>query len=467
MKNLLSTPDFCRLLCLRKLTLCNCEELKEIHPSLGCHMGLEYVSVLDCYKLKKFPTIVRMRNLGTLEIQFCNDTLEFPEIQSNMESLVKLSLRYMRIDVLLSSIGERCVNLISLYLLNYTSLKSIEVDFDGLKHLEEFTFCGLNHLKTRNQLCISRLVGKVSCGKDWYTSHPSIRLWLTHSLTKLYLCDCGLRDGEIPSNIGELYNLQELHLGGNDFTRLEISLLQLNRLKLLILDGCKELVELPELPSGLYILYADTCHRLKAIGHFHKSCKYLSGVSLLYGSFIIGGARLLETMLQGNAVEHHSMMLCLQGIEIAKGFASPLLRESKCTLKLPENWCNDFCGFLICFISYRKILKWRHITLSTEHVMNDIDSEEDMVWDESDNDMYTRVWYVSFGSLRHTAWWDETKNMVSFSINMICGGFGVRPVPRRSGSGPTQTSAHYDGESRYAPKFRFLHDSAHGLDISF
>ncbi|KAJ0614200.1 putative leucine-rich repeat domain superfamily [Helianthus annuus] len=214
MKNMLSTPDFYGLPCLQKLTLHKCKELQEIHPSLGCHKSLEYVRVLYCYKLRKFPTIVQMGKLQTLTIQYCNDSLEFPEIKSNMESLVRLSLRDMRIDVLLSSIGERCVNLVSLDLANCSSLKSTEVDFDGLKYLEAFTLNGLTHSKTRDKLFISWLVGKVGCGKDWYRSQPSISLWLTRSLTKLYISDCGLRDGEIPSNIGELYNLQELHLGG-------------------------------------------------------------------------------------------------------------------------------------------------------------------------------------------------------------------------------------------------------------
>ncbi|KAJ0614227.1 putative leucine-rich repeat domain superfamily [Helianthus annuus] len=298
MKNMLSTPDFYGLPCLQKLTLHKCKELQEVHPSLGCHKSLEYVRVLYCYKLRKFPTIVQMGKLKTLTIQYCNDSLEFPEIKSNMESLVRLSLRDMRIDVLLSSIGERCVNLVSLDLANCSSLKSTEVDFDGLKYLEAFTLNGLTHSKTRDKLFISWLVGKVGCGKDWYRSQPSISLWLTRSLTKLYISDCGLRDGEIPSNIGELYSLQELHLGWNDFTQLDISLLQLTQLKLLILDVCKHLVKLPELPAGIYILYADNCHSLKAIGDFHKKCKRLCRVSLINGCIIIDGDRLLESMLQ-------------------------------------------------------------------------------------------------------------------------------------------------------------------------
>ncbi|KAI3763072.1 hypothetical protein L1987_53522 [Smallanthus sonchifolius] len=329
MKNILCTPNFYGLPCLQKLTLTKCSELQEIHSSLGCHTSVEYVSVFFCYKLKKFPKIVQMGKLETLKIEYCNNTLEFPEIQSNMERLVKLSLRHVRIDVLLSSIGERCANLISLELVYCSSLNSIEVDFDGLKHLEVFTLYGLNQLKPRDQLCISWLVGK------------------------------------------------------------------------------------------------------------------------------------------GNAIEDHSMVLRLQGLEIAKEFVPPLVRRSKYTLKLPENWCNDFSGFLMCFVSKRKFLLWYHVNLRMEHVMSDTDSEDDVVWEESDNGNHTWVWYVSFGSLRHTAWWDETNNVLSFSINSSFSGFGVRLVARKNVCGPIETSTHSDEESYYTPKYWFLQDSAHALEISF
>ncbi|KAJ0614202.1 hypothetical protein HanIR_Chr02g0059791 [Helianthus annuus] len=160
------------------------------------------------------------------------------------------------------------------------------------------------------------------------------------------------------------------------------------------------------------------------------------------------------------------MVLCLQGLEIAKGFIPHLLRGSKYTLKLPENWCNHFHGFLMCFVSKRRFLLWHQVSLSIEHAMSDTDSD-DVVWEESDTDKSTWVWYVSFGSLKHTTWWDETNNMLTLSINVPCDGFGVRLVARRIESGPTETSTHSDDESYYVPKFRFLHDSAHALEISF
>uniref|UniRef100_A0A251UUE5 ADP-ribosyl cyclase/cyclic ADP-ribose hydrolase n=1 Tax=Helianthus annuus TaxID=4232 RepID=A0A251UUE5_HELAN len=114
MKKLFRTPDFDGLPCLQKLTLTSCPKLEEIHPSLGSHTSLQHVNVINCYKLRMFPTIVHMANLKTLEISSCQKIVEFPKIQENMEGLVKLSIGFTGIRVLPSSIGEHCTNLISL-----------------------------------------------------------------------------------------------------------------------------------------------------------------------------------------------------------------------------------------------------------------------------------------------------------------------------------------------------------------
>ncbi|KAD4585148.1 hypothetical protein E3N88_22749 [Mikania micrantha] len=65
-----------------------------------------------------------------------------------------------------------------------------------------------------------------------------------------------LKDGEIPSGIGELSNLKELDLSFNDFSLLDFTISQLTGLKVLKLSHCKNLIELPDLPSSLVFLNA-------------------------------------------------------------------------------------------------------------------------------------------------------------------------------------------------------------------
>ncbi|KAK9049581.1 hypothetical protein SSX86_031450 [Deinandra increscens subsp. villosa] len=474
MENLLSTPNFDGLPCLQKLTLYECEELKEIHQSLGKHTNLEDVDVSFCRKLRMFPTIVHMGKLETLEITYCHRSLEFPEIKSNMESLVNLYVGNMRVDALLSSIGDKCSNLISLNLIDCFYLKNKEVNFYGLKHLEEFKIHGSNRLKKKlDHVWISWLI-------DCYRSQLSkflLRLvlpQLTHSLRKLDLHGCRLKDGEIPSDIGDLFNLQELDLGRNDFTRLDFSLSQLTRLKILTLTCCKWLVELPKLPSHIVILRADYCRSLTTLGDFYTNCKWLCQVSLSRGGVVIDGSRLLQSMramFEGNALRTHSMILNLEGLEIAKGFTPPLVRGSRCRLELPENWSNDFSGFLMCAVGAYEDSYWCHL-INMEQVPMGNKSEEDVVWEASDNDKRTLVWYVSFASFRHTIWWNSGYTGVLFTLEHAgrsFSGFGVKLVERKSGIGlsDTLTTQEEYEFSNYAPNFNIVRDSQNVLKIAF
>ncbi|KAD4585127.1 hypothetical protein E3N88_22728 [Mikania micrantha] len=277
MEELIRTPNFDGLPSLQDLILKECPKLKEIHPSLENHTSLQYVSVWRCKKLRMFPTITHMKNLKDLSISFCPEILEFPKIHANMESLVELTIEYTGIEVLPSSIGEHCTNLISLNLRRWT-----------------------------------RII-------------------------------------EIPSSIIELSNLQELDLSLNDFSRLGFSLSQLTQLKVLNMSSCEKLLELPEFPSSLTTLIADYCKSLTTFGDCHKNCRWLCDVSLKGGSIINDGDRLLESMLEAcMAIENHYMFLRLKGIhQMAKGLTPQLVRGNRCTLQLPENWCNEFSGFLI------------------------------------------------------------------------------------------------------------------------
>ncbi|GKB65262.1 Toll/interleukin-1 receptor domain-containing protein [Tanacetum coccineum] len=412
-----------------------------------------------------FPTIFKMEKLELLKINFCHKSLEFLDIQANMESLVHLSLKRIGIEGFLSSIGERCTSLISLRLSHCFIIKSIEVDFNGLKHLKDFRICG------------NTLPGKMPL--DLFTE--KVFPQLTHRLQRLDLVDCCLEDGEIPSSIGEMSNLQVLNLDCNNFSKLHFSILRLTRLKLLNLSCCKRLLELPHLPSSIAILLANKCDSLTDVGNLYVDCKRLLYASLICSNMVIDRNRFLQSMLQREIAENHCMTLQLQGLEIPKVF-TPGLRagNSKCTLQLPENWCSDFCGFLMCVV-LRNDFKF----IIAQQFM---DSEDDVIWKESVGDEITWVWYIPFASLRHTEWWDSTYKKVSFNIDVTsypigydnngeyinaCSGFGVRPVHRKGGCGPTETSAEIstdspgisDGKDDYTPGFQIFRDSKYFLVI--
>ncbi|XP_071699178.1 TMV resistance protein N-like [Rutidosis leptorrhynchoides] len=101
-------------------------------------------------------------------------------------------------------------------------------DFGGLPCLEKLSLIGCCNLEE---------------------IHPS--LGNCNSLTRLDLSNCQLEDGKIPGEVGELLNLTELNLSGNNFLRLPFSFLQLTQLKLLNISCCAKLFELPEIPSSV------------------------------------------------------------------------------------------------------------------------------------------------------------------------------------------------------------------------
>ncbi|GJY99163.1 hypothetical protein Tco_0516593 [Tanacetum coccineum] len=52
------------------------------------------------------------------------------------------------------------------------------------------------------------------------------------------------------------------------------------------------------------------------------------------------------------------MLLRIRGLEIPKQFTNRLYAGDTCRLPLPENWCNDFCGFLICVVVEDHVDLW-------------------------------------------------------------------------------------------------------------
>ncbi|KAJ0804600.1 putative TIR domain, P-loop containing nucleoside triphosphate hydrolase [Helianthus annuus] len=475
MKNLLCTPDYDQLPCLEKLILNKCGRLKKIHPSLGNHKSLEYVSINLCGKLRMVPKIVHMGKLKTLKIHYSYRTVKFPKVESNMESLVELSLKSMEIDTLLSSIGERCANLISVEL-RHCCIKKTKANFDGLRHLEKFTLNDLSYREDGNLFGISWLnIIKVDRGR--YVRPPFVFPQFTH-LRKLNVSGCWLTDAAMPSKIGEIFNLEELDLSYNyDVTKLDFCLSQLTRLKVLNLSFCRKLLELPELPSGLIILRAEGCSKLRIVTDFYTPCKCLCDVSFAGVGTINDGDQLLESMLQGKAVENHCMVLILEGLKIAKEFTPPLLKECRYTLELPDNWCNNFSGFLMCVVVKGAwFYDMYQPMISIEQVMSGMDSHNDVVWEGSRNDWgsKTLLLYVSFASLRHTKWWDETRKEVLFYIEKrifhryTCHGIGVRLIPKKSGNGPTETSTTQEEQdfSLYTPNIEIRQDSQYAFKFS-
>ncbi|KVI05554.1 Leucine-rich repeat-containing protein [Cynara cardunculus var. scolymus] len=328
------------------MILRHCWSLKEIHPSIGYHERLVFLAMDYCTSLELFPPIFRMKKLETLILSHCRNLCTFPEIQTSMDNLVKLSFRRSGIEVVPSSIGQYCNNLVSLDLRWCRYLHSIESNFHLLKHLQFLSLKGCDQLKNIPteglfdvECCLN--VFSLSCS-NLQRGAVNEFLGFPRFLRRLSLGGCNLVDEDISTVFcEELSNLRVLDVSRNEFSRLPSSLSQLPHLKFIDVSFCYNLVELPDLPSGISILIAEGCRSLK-IGDFPTNhLKWLWKVILPPSNY--NGERVLQSMLQGNAIEDYFISILFEECYVPiRGFA----REAF-TLQLPWNWYNKFSGFLV------------------------------------------------------------------------------------------------------------------------
>ena len=83
--------------------------------------------------------------------------------------------------------------------------------------------------------------------------------------TTLDLCACNLREGALPEDIGCLSLLKSLDLSQNNFVSLPMSINKLSGLETLVLEDCRMLESLLEVPSQVQTLNLNGCICLKEV----------------------------------------------------------------------------------------------------------------------------------------------------------------------------------------------------------
>ncbi|KAG6676522.1 hypothetical protein I3842_15G156200 [Carya illinoinensis] len=90
---------------LKELDIMDCENLVEVHDSVGFLDKLVRLRLYQCFNLKSFPRRLRLRSLEVLTLCNCSKLQKFPEIECKMEYLCCISLWGTAIKELPSSIG--------------------------------------------------------------------------------------------------------------------------------------------------------------------------------------------------------------------------------------------------------------------------------------------------------------------------------------------------------------------------
>ena len=291
--HLTKTPDFTGIPNLESLILEGCTSLSEVHPSLGYHKKLQYVNLMDCESVRILPSNLEMESLKVCILDGCSKLEKFPDIVGNMNCLMVLRLDGTGIEELSSSI-HHLIGLEVLSMKTCKNLKSIPSSIGCLKSLKKLDLFGCSELEN-----IPENLGKVESLEEFDVSGTSIRqppasiFFLKNlkvlsfdgckriavnptdqrlpslsglcSLEVLDLCACNLKEGALPEDIGCLSSLKSLDLSRNNFVSLPRSINKLSGLETLVLEDCRMLESLPEVPSKVQTVNLNGCIRLKEI----------------------------------------------------------------------------------------------------------------------------------------------------------------------------------------------------------
>ncbi|KAJ6973571.1 TMV resistance protein N-like [Populus alba x Populus x berolinensis] len=377
--NLSKTPDLTGIPNLESLILEGCTSLSEVHASLGHHKKLQYVNLVNCKSIRILPSNLEMESLKFFTLDGCSKLEKFPNIVGNMNCLMKLCLDETGIAELSSSI-RHLIGLEVLSMNNCKNLKSIPSSIHCLKSLKKLDMSGCFELEN-----IPENLGKVESLEEFDVSGTSIRqppasIFLLKnlkvlsfdgckriavnptdqrlpslsglcSLEVLDLCACNLREGALPEDIGCLSSLKSLDLSRNNFVSLPRSINKLSRLETLVLEDCRMLESLPEVPSKVQTLNLNGCIRLKEIPDPIKlsSSKRLEFLCIdcreLYehkGQDSLG-LTMLERYLQGLSNPRPGFGIVVPGNEIPSWF-NHQSKGSSISVQVPSS----SMGFVAC-----------------------------------------------------------------------------------------------------------------------
>ncbi|KAM5569760.1 hypothetical protein ABKV19_016994 [Rosa sericea] len=311
---LTKVSDLSKIPHLKSLNLAGCENLVEVHSSVGFLDKLDYLNLFYCPGLETFPTEVSWKSMRKLLLPYCERLENFINIVHKMESIKELDLRGSGITELHSWIGcctslgvlklsETPIKQLPSTIENLTSLTYLELSVTPLKELPSSIGCltSLIELNANGSLIevlpssIGNLtsLGGLDLSETPLKGLPSSIGDLT-SLKRLNLSKTPIR--ELPSSIGDLTSLEELDLSKTPIRELPLSIGNLNRLQELILEGCADLTNVPHsVYGGLQLL------RMLNLSWCPKLVTFPSRASALVSS----SAESLPLMLPSNSNNGH------------------------------------------------------------------------------------------------------------------------------------------------------------------
>ncbi|XP_030955396.1 protein SUPPRESSOR OF npr1-1, CONSTITUTIVE 1-like [Quercus lobata] len=266
--NLIITPDFTGVQNLEILVLNGCEELRELHPSIGLLKKLVRLDLMCCEKLVGLPsTICCLKSLESLDLSRCSNFENLPENLGNVKGLKRLDLSGTAIKELPCSI-ECLPRLTSLNIHDCEDLVCLPNTTCGFKFhgALDLSTCSIFKNLPENPWIIDGL-GKLDLSKTAIEELPSsiehligltsLTLRSCKNLVCLPSTICSLKllesldlfgcsnFDELPENLGNIKGLKRLYLSGTAIKELPLSIGCLTSLTSLNISDCKKFVHLP------------------------------------------------------------------------------------------------------------------------------------------------------------------------------------------------------------------------------
>ncbi|KAL6226824.1 hypothetical protein ACLB2K_000784 [Fragaria x ananassa] len=250
---------------LQSLELDGCENLVEVHPSVGFLDRLHYLSLRDCCSLETVPMEVCWKSMRYLLLFNCRRLENFINIVHEIESIKTLNLSYSGIKELHSWIG--CCTSLEVLELHNTPIKQLPSTIGNLTSLTElglsqtllkelpYSIGCLTSLVTLNAIgslieVLPSSIGDLTSLRSLYLSETPIKglpisIGCLTSLERLVVSDTLVE--KLPSSIGNLTSLKQLELNNTLIEKLPPSIGSLTSLRELYMFK----TPLKELPSSI------------------------------------------------------------------------------------------------------------------------------------------------------------------------------------------------------------------------
>ncbi|KAF5445683.1 hypothetical protein F2P56_034719 [Juglans regia] len=224
-------PDVSGLETLERLEIKYCNNLVELHKSIGFLDKLVELEIENCESLTSFPRSLKLRSLKELILRYCGRLQKFPEIdQREMKCLTWVQLEHM------TAIKE---------------LPSSIWDLTGLRQLKISSCYEVRHLPIRSQLltaaCYSALGYLDISGSNIVILPEWIKGFVRLSVLGLHNCVQLKEILELPPNIEEVcasgcISLESFVEVSNKF---EFNTSSCHKLRSIDLNGCHKMVVNP------------------------------------------------------------------------------------------------------------------------------------------------------------------------------------------------------------------------------